>query len=144
MNNMEVRDVETGFVIKIAKGEKVLATLTDFCARRGIKGGALHAIGAIKNIELGYYSVAKREYFFKLLPEDREVASMTGNIALVDGKPFIHAHGVFTAMDDSMGAVGGHLKEAEVAATLEVYLTPFAVPFERKFDEETGLKLLDI
>lgn len=141
---MKVRDVETGFVIKLERGEKVLATLIDFCEKRGIKGGVLHAIGAVKNTEIGYYNLEKREYFFKLIPEDREVASMTGNIALVDGKPFIHAHAVLSSMDDALSCIGAHIKEAEVAVTLEVYLTPFPVAFERKYDEDTGLKLLSI
>lgn len=141
---MKVRDVETGFVIKLERGEKVLATLIDFCEKRGIKGGVLHAIGAVKNTEIGYYNLEKREYFFKLIPEDKEVASMTGNIALVDGKPFIHAHAVLSSMDDTLSCIGAHIKEAEVAVTLEVYLTPFPVTFERKYDEDTGLKLMNI
>ncbi len=69
---------------------------------------------------------------------------MTGNIALVDGKPFIHAHAVLSAMDDALSCVGAHIKEAEVAVTLEVYLTPFASACTREYDEETGLKLLKI
>ena len=141
---MKVRDVETGFVIKLERGEKVLATLINFCEKRGITGGVLHAIGAVKNTEIGYYNLEKREYFFKLIPEDREVASMTGNIALVDGKPFVHAHAVLSSMDDTLSCIGAHIKEAEVAVTLEVYLTPFPVTFERKYDEDTGLKLLSI
>lgn len=141
---MDVRDVELGFLIKLAKGEKVMQTLTDFCERRGIKGGVLSAVGAVKNAEIGYYNLAKREYFFKTFAEDREVASMSGNIALVEGKPFIHAHVVLSAMDDSLSCVGAHLKEAEVAVTLEVYLTPFSVPLVREHDETIGLKLLKI
>lgn len=121
-----------------------MQTLTDFCVARGINAGVLHAVGAVKNTEIGYYSLAKREYFFKTFAEDREVASFTGNIALVEGKPFIHAHAVLSAMDDSLSCVGAHVKEAEVAVTLEVYLTPFPTPFVREYDEETGLKLLKL
>jgi len=141
---MKVRDTETGFLIKLERGEKVIATLQDFCARRGIKGGFLWGLGAIKNTDIGYYDLGKREYFFKNFPEDREVASMQGNIALVDGAPFIHLHAVLSAMDEGLSCVGAHIKEAEVAVTLEVYLTPFAVPLSRQFDDETGLKLLNL
>lgn len=141
---MQVRDVETGFMLKLSRGEKVMETLAQFCEKRAIKGGFLHALGAVKNTEIGYYSLEKREYFFKTIPEEREVASMTGNIALVDGKPFIHAHAVLSAMDEGLSCIGAHIKEAEVAVTLEVYLTPFATPFARAYDEETGLKLLQL
>lgn len=141
---MKVRDVITGFFIKLERGEKVMQTLTEFCEKRGIRSGVLQGIGAVKNTEIGYYNLEKREYFFKLIPEDREVASLTGNIAIVDGKPFVHAHAVLSAMDDTLSCVGAHIKEAEVAVTLEVYLTPFQFNFERAYDEDTGLKLLNI
>lgn len=154
---MNVRDVESGFMIKLSRGEKVVESLTSFCETRGITGGVFSAVGAVKNATIGYYSLARREYFFKTFPDDMEVASMTGNIALVDpegqhaaygagGKPkvFIHAHAVLSRMDGSLSCVGAHIKEAQVAVTLEIYLTPFATPLHRAFDEETGLKLLEL
>lgn len=141
---MHIRDVESGFVIRLARDEKVMASLTAFCESRGISSGVLQAVGAVKNAEVGYYSLEKREYFFKMFPEDREVAAMMGNIALVEGKPFIHAHVVLSACDETLSCVGAHLKEAEVAVTLEVYLTPFPSAISRAFDESIGLKLLDV
>lgn len=141
---MKVRDVETGFLIKLERDEKVLETLTAFCEARGIHSGVLVGIGAVKNAELGYYSLEKQKYFFRIFPEDREVASMQGNIALVEGKPFIHAHAVLSACDETLACVGAHLKEAEVAVTLEVFLTPFPSAVPRYFDETIGLKLLDV
>ena len=141
---MEIRDVDIGFMIKLSRGEKVLESLVQFCEKRGIKGGIFNAIGAVKNTEIGYYNLEKREYFFKNFPDEREVASMTGNIAEAEGKLVIHAHAVLSAMDDSLACVGAHIKEAEVAVTLEVFLTPFAVPMSRIYDEETGLKLLEL
>lgn len=141
---MKVREVEHGLLITLERGEKVMASLVSLCEERGIKAGFLWGLGAIKNAEIGYYSLETREYFFKAMPEDREVASMTGNVALVDGKPFIHAHAALSAMDDSLSCVGAHIKEAEVAVTLEVYLTPFQNPVARAYDEGTGLKLMDL
>jgi predicted DNA-binding protein with PD1-like motif len=141
---MQVRDVESGFLIRLEKGERVLATLAEFCEARGIRAGFFHAIGAVKNTEIGYYPLEKREYVFELHVEDREVASMTGNISLVDGKPFIHAHAVLSACEAGLGTIGGHVKECEVAVTLEVYLTPFNAAISREHDESIGLKLLHL
>ncbi len=141
---MVIRDVESGFMIKLARGEKVVASLTTFCERRGINGGVFQAVGAVEDAEIGYYNLGKREYFFKTIPEIMEVASMNGNVALVDGKPFLHTHAVLSRTDETLATLGAHIKEATVAVTLEVYLTPFAVPFTRAYDEETGLKLLDL
>lgn len=141
---MKAHKHQNGFVIRLEKDEKVLATLAGFCAERGVQSGSFQAIGAVKNAEIGYYSLEKREYFFKTLPEDREVASMFGNVTLVDGKPFIHAHAVLSSMDDALTCAGGHVKEAEVAVTLEVFLTTFDVAVCRELDDSVGLKLLNL
>lgn len=141
---MRFTTVDTGFLIKLERSERVLASLTRFCLEQGIESGVFSAIGAVKNTEIGYYALEKRAYFFRTILEDREVASMTGNIVLVDEQPFIHAHAVLAACDDSLSCVGGHVKEAEVAVTLEVYLTPFSESVSRAYDEAIGLKLLNL
>jgi predicted DNA-binding protein with PD1-like motif len=141
---MHVKDVEAGFMIRLERGDELIASLVDFAQKRGIQSGFFHGLGAVKNVEIGYYPLETREYVFKKFPEDREVASMSGNIALVDGKPFVHAHAVLSACDDSLSCIGGHIKSAEVAVTLEILLTPFTGAIERKLDENIGLKLLDL
>jgi predicted DNA-binding protein with PD1-like motif len=69
-----------------------------------------------------------------------EVIPMTGNVATVDGKSFIHAHVVLS--DTKNNAVGGHLFAARVAVTLEVQFTAFNEQVSRVMDEGIGLKLL--
>lgn len=141
---MQVRDTGEGFIIVLSRGEKVIEALTLFCKERGIRSGIFRGIGAVKNATVGYYSLAKKEYFFKTFKEDMEVASMMGNIALVDDAPFLHTHVVLSKMDDSLSCVGAHLREGEVAVTLEVYLTPFEERVHRELDENIGLKLLKL
>lgn len=141
---MRIRDVEAGFVLKLERGEELVATLTDFCARRGIGGAIFSGIGAVEKVKIGYYDLPKRAYFFRDEPEVFEVASMQGNVALVDGKPLIHAHAILSRCDETCECIGAHIREAYVAVTLEVFLTPLSVPLSRKFDEDIGLKLLDL
>ena len=40
--------------------------------------------------------------------------------------------------------IGAHIKEAFVAVTLEIYLTPLDVSVSRKLNDDIGLKLLDL
>lgn len=141
---MKSKKVESGYVIKLERGEKVIASLTDFCAHEKIESAFLVGLGAVCNAEIGYYDLAKKQYFFKIFAEDREVASMTGNVALVDGKPFVHLHAILSAGDESLSCVGGHVKECEVAVTLEVFLTKSQGAIGRVLDEAIGLKLLDL
>jgi predicted DNA-binding protein with PD1-like motif len=141
---MKSRDVQGGILIRLERGEQVAASIAGFCESRGIEAATFSAIGAIKNTQLGYYSLETREYFFKTVAEDREVASMTGNVALVEGKPFVHVHALLSACDESLAVIGGHIKEAEVAVTLEVFLTPLGTQISRIMNDEVGLKLLDL
>ncbi|MCA1647396.1 MAG: hypothetical protein LC797_18705 [Chloroflexi bacterium] len=65
-----------------------------------------------------------------------------GNSALKAGKPFLHLHGVFGRNDFS--AVAGHIKEARVHPTLEVWLRSEEVAVRRSHDATSGLDLLDL
>ena len=131
------------YVLRLERGEDVLPTLTDFCKRKGILSGSFKAIGAVERAKIGYYDLSSKKYGTIEYPEAREVASMTGNVAQVDGAPFIHAHAVLTDMKKNE-SIGGHVFSANVAVTLEVHLTAFNEPLRRTFDDEIGLKLLDL
>ncbi len=141
---MRIKDVEKGYVIQLERGEELIGTLTDFCAKRGIQSAVFQGIGAVERVEIGYYDLGTREYFFRKESGVFEVASMQGNVALVDGKPFIHAHAVLSRCDESLACIGAHIKEAFIAVTLEVFMTPLDTSIERKLDDDIGLKLLHL
>lgn len=141
---MKIRDVEKGFLLRLERGEELIATLTDFCTKRGIQSAVFQGIGAVEQVEIGYYDLGKREYYFKKEAGVFEVASMQGNVALVEGKPFIHAHAVLSRCDETLECIGAHIKEAYVAVTLEVFFTALDTPVSRSLDADIGLKLLDI
>ena len=126
--------------IKVARGERVVETLTTFCEERSITHASFTAIGAVEQTSMGYYDLKTHTYKFSDYPDVMEVVSMIGNVALVDGKPFLHVHAVFT--DTNNQALGGHVQETVVAGTLEVFLSVYNEPMERQLDDDTGLKLL--
>lgn len=136
--------LKTNYCIRLVRGEEVMASLKDFCKRENIVSGSFRAIGAVENAKVGYFDRTTRDYGSIVYPDVMEVTSLIGNVALVDGEPFIHAHVVVTGAAEGMEnrALGGHLFDATVAVTLEIYLDSFAEPLERIMDESIGLKLL--
>jgi predicted DNA-binding protein with PD1-like motif len=76
------------------------------------------------------------------MEEQVEVLSLVGDIALNQGKPKVHAHGVVGKSDGS--AHGGHILRARVWPTLEVVLTESPERLCRATDQETGLALIDL
>ena len=134
------------FIIRLERDEDVLPTLVAFCEQKAIRSGVFQGIGAVKDSKIGYYDLATKKYGQKEYPAEMEVASMTGNVAIVDGKPFIHCHAVLSgiAAGTENQPIGGHVFETKVAVTLEIRLTAFNGSIERALDNEIGLKLLDI
>lgn len=134
------------YVLRLLKDEDVLPAITDFCARKGILSASFRAIGAVKQAKIGYYDLASKQYGSKMYEDEMEVASMTGNVVQVDGKPFVHVHAVLSGIKKGTEnqPVGGHVFEAKVAVTLEVELTAYNETISRELDDDTGLKLLNI
>jgi uncharacterized protein len=131
-------------VVILERGEDVIPALEKYCTEHKISAGVFTGIGAVNNIEIGYYEFEKREYHFRTEAGDFEVASMNGNVGVFEGKPFIHAHAVLSRCDKTLECIGAHIKKASVAVTLEVFLTEIDVSLTRVHDDFIGLKLLQI
>ena len=67
---------------------------------------------------------------------------MLGDIGSVAGQPAVHVHGVVAL--PSGETRGGHMLEAYVWPTLELFLTAWAQPLVKVHDEETDLALFDL
>jgi len=139
---MQFAATDSIYLIRIEAGEQVNETLVSFCRAHDIKNGYFTGIGAVNELTCGYYELKEKKYYFTDYMEMVEVVSLTGNVTLKDGVPFIHMHGVFT--DTKNQAFGGHIVEMRVGVTLEVVLTPLRAAFARVPDECSGLSLLDL
>ncbi len=132
---------ETTYAVIFGTGDEVLAGLTEFAEKEHIQSARITGIGAIENAALGWFNPKLRLY--RLVPIDRqaEVLSLMGDIALLHGKPVVHAHMVAGFPDGSTH--GGHLLEAHVRPTLEVIVTGYPNAMRKKLYPNTGLSLID-
>ena len=136
---MKFRRDATRLFVRLDTGENVHAVLTALAEKEGIAGGYLGALGAVREVELGYYDRSRRDYDRVSISEDLEIASAAGTLSVYRGKPHVHLHAVLS--DRQCRAFGGHVFSAEAAATVEVFLSLSDSPIERTPDEETGLAL---
>lgn len=141
---MRIRDEkeENGFLIRLDLGEPVLDSIIDFAKGRGIEAALLWGLGAVKEVTLGYYDIENKKYVKNKYDGAWELLSLTGNLARTDEGEFVHAHAVLSNAANE--TIGGHVFSMATAATVEVYLVPINPGLRRKYDEITGLKLLDI
>lgn len=131
---------DTTYVLRVERGEELVATVLSFCQQENIDAGWISALGACDNTEISYYDLAKKEYMTKVVEEECELLNLTGNIGYFEGKRMVHAHVTLGKSDYS--TVGGHLQSMRITGTCEVYITQFAHTFKREKDSATGLNLL--
>lgn len=120
----------------------MIGELTAFARTRQIGAAHFTAIGAFRELVLGYFDPATKRYRKIPVREQVEVLSLVGDIALDGGEPKVHAHVVVGKADAT--AHGGHLMEAHVWPTLELILTESPRNLRRRSDAETGLALIDL
>ncbi|MCX6639096.1 MAG: DNA-binding protein [bacterium] len=131
-----------GFLVRLIKGEDVTKALTEFLKEQQIYAGTVTGLGGIGDAELGFYDLPQRVYLRKLIPGNLELVLYNGNITLVEGEPFIHAHAVVSGPDYQ--AFSGHFFTARVTITGEFVVTPRDWEVNRAVDEASGLKLMDL
>ena len=66
---------------------------------------------------------------------------MIGNMALSGDQPVVHTHVSVASSDGTVR--GGHLIDAYVFPTLELFITVYPTDLHKRSDEATGLKLID-
>lgn len=132
----------SGYWLRLDKGEELMRTLTQFCEENNIFGGWISGLGGALWADLAFYHLEQKAYEFDRIDEPLEVTNLSGNITRVNGKPFLHVHA--TVSDLNYHAYAGHLKELAVAATLEVKLEVGEEPIDRVHDDSCGLKIFDL
>ena len=139
---MKCNKVDDKIFVSIDKGELVNQSLLNVAEKEGLNSGWVNGLGAISNIEIGYWDIEEKIYVKKTFDEDYELLSLIGNISLVDNKPFIHTHISFS--DTKFKVYGGHLFDAKVIAAAEFCIFTSEYHLHRKLNCDIGLSLWDI
>lgn len=129
------------YAVVLAKGDEVMSGLTDFARQNKVTSASFTAIGAFSGATIAWFDDSKKEFKLNTIDQQVELVSMIGDIALSGDQPVVHTH---VAVASSDGAVkGGHLIEAHVFPTLELFLTVYPTALHKQLDSETGLKLIE-
>jgi predicted DNA-binding protein with PD1-like motif len=136
-------DGQRTYALIFETGDEVMSNLKAFARDNKLGGTHLTAIGAFRDVTLGYFDWVKKDYKKIPIREQVEAVSLVGDIAEgEDGQPGVHVHVVLGRSDGT--ALGGHLLEAHVRPTLEVILIESPKHMRRRRDPETGLALIQI
>jgi len=136
---MEYRRFGNQWVVRIDRGEEIVAELKRFCERNEIKLATLSGIGASNRIQIGLFKTDTKEYLATELRGDHEITSLTGNVSRMAGNVYLHLHA--TVANANYRTFGGHLSAAVVSGTCEIVITEIPGEMDRQFDPDVGLNL---
>lgn len=138
---MKFKNLGGQCLIRLERGEKIIATLSDFFKKQKIQGGFFFGIGAVDKAELAHYDVKAKKYSSLSFNQPLEMTSIIGNVGVFNNQLIIHAHATFS--DKKMQPIAGHLVEATISGTGEIFFIKTR-RLEKFFDQETGLKLFSL
>ncbi len=130
------------YSIRVEVGENAHEVLARLATKENLKGATFSGIGAVKDVEVGYYNLVEKEYHFTKYDALFELVSMSGNISRVNGEPMVHIHASFSGEDNNV--FGGHVKSMVSGLSIEIFLIAVETPLEREHDDFSGLKLLKL
>jgi predicted DNA-binding protein with PD1-like motif len=129
------------FVLVFQTGDELAKGLLQFAVEQRLSAARFEGLGGLSSVRLAWFSWDSKKYEPSVtLDEQVELLSLIGDVALRDGKPFVHAHAVISKKDGT--AYGGHLLEARIRPTCEIVLTESPTPLEKVVDPESGLALI--
>lgn len=137
---MEYRKFGNDYVLRIDRGEEILASLAEVCTKENILLGTVSGIGALGEVTLGIFSREKFAYESADFTGDYEIASCSGNISTMNGENYLHVHMV-VGNTTTGECHGGHLNRGVVSLTGEFFIHKIEGEIDRAYDESVGLNL---
>jgi len=131
---------ESKFILRFDRGEEVLTEIAKFMEEKKISACSFTGLGACAGMEMAFYNDHVKEYRKKPFYDELEIINLNGNGALMDGKPILHAHGIFGKNDFT--TIGGHVFSLTVAVTCEIFLTVVKGEIKRALDADSKLNLM--
>ncbi len=128
------------YVVRIDRGEEIVENLNAFLVQSGVLSGYVSGIGAVYRAEVARYVAETKQYVTQKLEGEHEITALNGNIAVLEGRPFLHLH--VALADTSFRGFGGHLLSAVVSGTCEVVVDVFEGYLRRELNEKEGLNLI--
>lgn len=77
---MQYRVFGDTYVVRLQRGEEVLACLRELCEKESISLGTVSAIGAVNHVVVGVYRVDEQKYVANTFDGVMELTSLMGNI----------------------------------------------------------------
>ncbi len=136
---MEYKKSGDLIALRLNRGEEIVSSVKSVCEKEHVTFGSIAGIGAVGHAVVGLYRVAERKYYKNTFDGEMEMTSLLGNSTEKDGQIYLHLHANFARADGQV--VGGHLNEAAISGTAEIFIRTAQGSIGRKTDPATGLNV---
>ena len=136
---MDYRKFADTYIVRIDRGEEIIASLTALCEKENIRLASVEALGAVDHAVVCVYDVPTKTFYRKEFNEAMEISNLCGTVTRKEGQVYLHLH--VTVCDKDLNAHGGHATELRVAATCEMVVRTLPGEVDRKLDDDTGLNV---
>src|SRR5688500_18773682 len=104
---MLLRRFGSTLVLRLETGENIHESLVAAASAEKITLASVTGISALQSAILSFFDPEKKKYLSRQWNEDLEIASLNGNLTMMNGKPYLHLHAVIG--DRNFNTFGGHL-----------------------------------
>lgn len=127
--------------VRLKTGDRIPEDLVEYLKDADLKSGIIIGIGGLKRAVVGFYRKGEyiEEEIVALEGEAVELASLIGNVAVSRGEVTLHLHATLGIRGK---VLAGHLIEAEINPTGEVFVLEVKPELKREYEPTTGLRLL--
>ncbi|HTW23447.1 MAG TPA: DUF296 domain-containing protein [Candidatus Baltobacteraceae bacterium] len=108
------------YEVTFGSGDEIMSGLTEFAEKNHITSAHFTGIGGLATATLGWGDPQKGGVKTIPVTDKCELASLLGNISLLRGQVYVHAHAVVSFSDGA--TKGGHLVDARANPFVEVFV----------------------
>lgn len=139
---MKYKRFDNTIVLRLEIGEEIVASIVEVAKKENIKLATVSGIGAVDNLTIGVFKPNDKKYYSNHFEGDFEVLSLNGNLSTMNNEVYQHLH---IAVGNVQGqAFGGHLNEAVVSVTAEIFINIIDGEVDRFLDEDININLMNL
>ena len=134
---MDYRRFSDTYILRLDPGEDIVEELARLAEKEDIQLAEINGLGAVDDFTVGVFDIAEKRFLPRRFQGAYEIVSLHGN--LTQGHS-LHLH---MSAGDAEGQVrGGHLKQARVSVTAEIFIRRIEGRVDRIYDAGRGLSLM--
>ena len=134
---MKTKKMNDTILLRLDKGDEVVASVLEVCRANDITAGYVTGIGAASSARVALLDPAQAQYVDETFTGPMEISSLVGNVGVMNGEPYAHLH--INLADTRLQVVGGHLKSAVISITGELFLRILDGEIDHAFNPELGI-----